>query len=347
MDNHEQSGNASGDSDGAQGAAKGATGIDAADAKPKLGTRDFNRRRVLLLMSFYGLGLATGFGAWGGSGTRNSRSDVQSNQDESDDSHAAAVASAPPALPAAYTLPVAFHDIGPRILASGAIDYERFLALYAGRGRPLSEAQMRVLQTTTDEPIVFDWDNENFLLNFFWAVGLANANPILTDGPMTQYAGGEVGGFASTGGWTLGTLAATELFAGTSLVSLTPVQQARVEEVAAAVYRPCCNNPTSFPDCNHGMAMLGLLQVMAGQGVGVEEMFAAAKHVNLFWFPQQTSELALFFRQGLEQEFDEVDARLAVSMELASAGGAAAVGEWLREAGGADGTPAGGTRCGV
>ena len=30
-------------------------------------------------------------------------------------------------------------------------------------------------------------------------------------------------------------------------------------KIAKGIYRPCCNNSTYFPDCNHGMAMLGLL----------------------------------------------------------------------------------------
>ena len=74
-----------------------------------------------------------------------------------------------------------------------------------------------------------------------------------------------MGGFASTGGWTLGVKKATELYASTKIMSLTDEQQARLLEVASQVYRPCCNNPTHFPDCNHGMAMLGLLELMASQ----------------------------------------------------------------------------------
>jgi hypothetical protein len=63
-------------------------------------------------------------------------------------------------------------------------------------------------------------------------------------------------------------------------------------EVASKVYRPCCGNPTSFPDCNHGMALLGLLELMASQGATVDQMFTAAKQVNAFWLPDQTRELA-------------------------------------------------------
>ena len=52
------------------------------------------------------------------------------------------------------------------------------------------------------------------------------------------------------------------------------------ERAAPFVYRPCCDNATHFPDCNHGMAMLGLLELMAAQGASEEEMFAAARDVT-------------------------------------------------------------------
>ena len=36
--------------------------------------------------------------------------------------------------------------------------------------------------------------------------------------------------------------------------------------VAENIFRPCCGNHTAFPDCNHGMAVLGLLELLASQG---------------------------------------------------------------------------------
>lgn len=42
--------------------------------------------------------------------------------------------------------------------------------------------------------------NAHFLLNFFWAVGLANKNSILTSRPMVQNSGGQMERFASTRG---------------------------------------------------------------------------------------------------------------------------------------------------
>lgn len=69
----------------------------------------------------------------------------------------------------------------------------------------------------------------------------------------------------------------------------------KVEEVAAAVYRPCCNSHTPFPGCNHGMAMLGLLELMAPQRASADEcsvpqnMSTRIVYPNKRWRPQLPS----------------------------------------------------------
>jgi len=80
------------------------------------------------------------------------------------------------------------------------------------------------------------------------------------------------------------------------LIPLTVKQQKMVEEVAAAVYRPCCNNSTLFSEGNHAMAMLGLLELMASQGVTIDHLFETAKYINAFWFPQQTLDVAIYLQ---------------------------------------------------
>jgi hypothetical protein len=195
--------------------------------------------------------------------------------------------------------------------------------------------------------VVIDGDNSYFLLNIFWAVGLANQNPLLDEGPMKKYGDGRIGNFASTGGWTLGTKPATELYSSAPLIPLTAEQQARVEEVADAVYRPCCGNPTSFPDCNHGMAMLGLLEFMAAQGASVDEMFEAAKYANAFWFPQQTLEVALYFQTSEGASFAGLDARRAFGTEFFSGAGYGQLHQWLAQNNLLEQMPGQGGSCGV
>ena len=213
------------------------------------------------------------------------------------------------------------------------ISYEAFAAIYENSGNPLSAEQTEILKNGSDQEIVITAENSHFLLNFFWAVGLANKNSILTAGPMIQNSGGQVERFASTGGWTLATKPITELYASMDLIPLTAEQQALVEEVAAAIYRPCCNNHTLFPDCNHGMAMLGVLELMASQGASADEMFEAAKYINAYWFPQQTLETAIYLKSNEEVDFVEADARLVVGDQFSSASGFSVVHENLQSQG--------------
>jgi hypothetical protein len=244
-----------------------------------------------------------------------------------------------------YTLPVSYGDLGPRLIEAGVIDFDAFAAIYADGGTPLSQDEINVLKRGSKQQVIITAENAHFLLNLFWAVGLANRNSILTEGPMVTNSNGQVERFASTGGWGLATRPVTEIYASMDLIPLTEEQQQRVEEVAAAVYRPCCNNPTLFPDCNHGMAMLGLLELMASQGASAEEMFMTAKYVNAFWFPQQTLETAVYLKAAQDTEFVDADARLVVGKDYSSGSGSAQVHQALQSAGLLDQTPGQGSSC--
>jgi len=232
-----------------------------------------------------------------------------------------------------YALPVSYGELGPRLIEGGVIDYEAFAAIYTNSGNPLSDAQIEILKQGSDEQIVITAENAHFLLNYFWAVGLANKNPILTAGAMVQNSDGQVERFASTGGWTLAAKPIMEVYAGMDLIPLTPEQQARAEEVAAGVYRPCCNNPTLFPDCNHGMAMLGLFELMASQDASTDQMFEAAKYINAFWFPQQNLETALYLKANQNVDFEEADARLVTGAGYSSGSGYAVTHQQLQASG--------------
>jgi hypothetical protein len=318
-------------------------------SQQKLTAKIRGRSGVLLLLAAFALGLGSGYllrdyfpGKFGDTTVEVSVSSEEvAEESASPEVRASSEVSASPEeisaaaqlnLPDHYPLLVAYEDVGPQLLAAGAIDYDRFIRVYDEAGQPLTQEQQDILTKGSETPIVINQDNAYFLLNFFWALGLANQNAILTEGPMMQYGGQEqIENFASTGGWTLTTKPVTELYASTPVITLAPEQQARFEEVAYAVYRPCCNNPTSFPDCNHGMAMLGVLELMASHNATVDEMFTAAKHINAFWFPQQTLEIALVFQNAKGQDFVQADPREFVGSNFSSASGFQGVHQWLAE----------------
>jgi hypothetical protein len=249
--------------------------------------------------------------------------------------------------PQGYTLSVSYNDLGPRLLAAGAIDLERFVQTYQNAGSPLNALQLRILEDGSDEEIVIDQSNSYFLLNFFWALGLTNQNPLLDSGPMQERSEGDIGRYASTGGWTLGVKTPTELYSSSPLIQLTTAQQARLEAVAGGVYRPCCSNPTSFPDCNHGMAMLGLLELMASQDATEADMYEAAKYVNAFWFPQQALEVATFFDVTEGLSFAEVEGERVVAGGMFSGSGFNNLHGWLEQHGLLGQAPSQGGSCGV
>jgi hypothetical protein len=249
--------------------------------------------------------------------------------------------------PEGYTISAKFGNSGPQLLAAGAIDLQQFTELYQQVGSPLTDEQRDILTKGSGSPIVINEENAYFLLNFFWALGLTNQNPILTDGPMMSRGWEQAGNFASTGGWTLGTKASMDLYASVPILHLTKEQQERLLKVASVVYRPCCDNPTHFPDCNHGMAMLGLLELMASQDASEADMFNAAKYVNAYWFPQQTLEIATLLKSTQGVDFARADASQVVSNRYSSASGFSRVHQWLGENGLLEQSPNRGGSCGV
>ena len=115
-------------------------------------------------------------------------------------------------------------------------------------------------------------------------------------GMMVDPKYGGAGNFASTGGWTISKSSPMDHYSRHSLVVLTEEQQILVEKISRGVFRPCCGNSTHFPDCNHGMAMLGLLELMASQGVSEQDMWKTALIVNSYWFPDTYITLATYMK---------------------------------------------------
>jgi Na+-transporting methylmalonyl-CoA/oxaloacetate decarboxylase gamma subunit len=227
-------------------------------------------------------------------------------------------------LPAeGITLPVQWGDLGVRMVTAGVIDIDKFESVVAGRGG-MGEAERALLYETDNSTVHMNEQNARDLLNLLWAFGLANKNAILEDGPMQDPNYGGAGGFASTGGWTLARGNPMDHYSAHEFVSLTPEQQIRVEEVSKNIYRPCCGNSVYFPDCNHGMAMLGLLELLAVEGISEEEMYRIALQVNAYWFPDTYLTLAEYFA-GQGTAWKDVDPKLALGGEYSSARGYQAI----------------------
>lgn len=216
-------------------------------------------------------------------------------------------------------LPVQWGDLGVKMTSVGVIDRQKIASLYAGRGG-LAEDERRLLESTDNGNLKITKENSGFLLNLFWALGLGTKNDILERGPMNDPRYGGAGNFASTGGWTMAKGDAVDHYNRHPFVVLTPEQQQLVEQVSKNIYRPCCDNPTHFPDCNHGMAMLGLLELMASQGVNEAEMYKVALQVNTYWFSDAYLTIVQYLTpKGIEWE--RANPKAILSADYSSASG--------------------------
>jgi hypothetical protein len=222
---------------------------------------------------------------------------------------------------AGVELPVVWGTLGTQLVRKGVIDREKFVSLYG----ELSAEETQLLDGENSGRLRIARENASYLLNLFWALGLANANSALTDAEgMENPAYGGAGSFASTGGWTLSRGSAMGHYGAYTLIPLTEAQGRLVKKVADGIYRPCCDNPTSFPDCNHGMAMLGLLELMASQNVSEEEMWKTALAVNSYWFPDTYETIATYLaRRGVK--WGDADPREVLGKEYSSYSGFARV----------------------
>ncbi len=179
-------------------------------------------------------------------------------------------------------LPIKWGELGRKLIEAGGIDETKFKAFYGDIG------------WIRDENLVLTKENSGKILNILWAFGLSNKNRILEKGPMANPIYGGSGNFASTGGWTLAKGDAMAHYSEHEFLVLDETEQALVERVAKNIYRPCCDNATYFPDCNHGMAMLGLLEFLASNGASEEEMYRIAFKTNSYWFPENYLTIAKY-----------------------------------------------------
>lgn len=226
-------------------------------------------------------------------------------------------------------LPVAWGDIGPKLIALGVIDEAKFK-----QAVKLTLEQEEILTKGSDKKIVIDATNGQFIVDMLWALGLAQKSIVYEEGPMgptspeasrgKQNYADWVGGFASTGGWSLARGEATGYLNRYDLIKLTPEQQKKVGEIAQNVYRPCCGNSTWFPDCNHGMAALAAIELMVAAGLDEKTIYRNVLALNSYWFSDTYVTIAtLFARNGTA--WKDMDAKTILGREYSSAQGAQAI----------------------
>lgn len=226
----------------------------------------------------------------------------------------------PVLFPASGTeLPVSWNDLGQQLVKTGVIDKEKFEKIYSTRGG-LDENEKNLLEGNLNENIIITKQNSGLILNLFWALGLSNKNPILDSGPMRDPRYGGAENFASTGGWSISKGDVMTHYSAHTFLQLTNSEQELVKKVSETIYRPCCDNSTYFPDCNHGMAMLGFLELLASQGANEDTMYQAATQLNSYWFPSTYLTIAKYLEKN-GTTWDATDPRVILSAPYSSSSG--------------------------
>jgi hypothetical protein len=187
---------------------------------------------------------------------------------------------------------VRLNNIVPELVSSGAINLTKVEELY---GKNLTRQEFDILTKPSNTNLTLNSSNANFYLLIFWALGIADKNPVLDNfSALANASNYSVADFASTGGWTLGTNSnAMTYFDKLQLISLTPMQQGEMYDVATHSYRPCCDNPTAFPDCNHGAALLALTELGASEGLNESQLYTLDLQAQTLWFPSYYATTAL------------------------------------------------------
>lgn len=191
-----------------------------------------------------------------------------------------------------------------QLVSNGVIDRNKFEAMYKERGGLPGELK-NVLTQAAYQPILLIRENANYYVNLLWPLGLSN---FMSTNKKSPVNGTSLFNFASTGGWNLGKEEnGGAYFNKFTIVELTPEQENLVTKIAENSYRPCCNNSTFFQDCNHGSALLGLLQLGASQGLTEDELYKEALAFNSFWFPHNYIQTALYFKVVKNTDWENVN----------------------------------------
>lgn len=227
-----------------------------------------------------------------------------------------------------FTLHAKWGGIGKKLLESGVIDKDKYEQLFSQESS--FKDSEKYLTTDSQDMMTINEQNSHFMVNTLWALGLINKSPILDKGDMQKQSNGNVMNYASTGGWTIGARPTANLYSSQNLINLTKEQQDLVQKIAENIYRPCCGNPTSFPDCNHGMAALGYIELAVSQGVSEGDIYKDVLSLNSFWFPQQYVQLAALMNKS-GTEWKNVDSKLALSNQYSSAQGASTVQQQVQD----------------
>jgi len=220
--------------------------------------------------------------------------------------------------PEGFPTRIVFGDAILRLLQAGVIDEDKFREIYRQQGGLPPEFK-DIFSQPAVAPIKLTRQNAGIYVNLLWPIGLSNRMALNESSPVK---GSDLFNFASTGGWNLGQANNGGVYFNKfDIVPLTKEQEELVVKIAKNTYRPCCNNSTFFQDCNHGSALLGLLELGASQGLSEAELYREALAFNSFWFPDTYLQTALYFKLVNNIDWKDIDPKLVMGKDYSSVSG--------------------------
>lgn len=220
-----------------------------------------------------------------------------------------------------YKFKIRWGDLGKKMVNDGVLEEVKLAQALTGTDKLPPELK-KYMDGSDQKIIELNETNAHFWVDVLWGLGLANKSKVLDEGPMIE--GGNTANFASTGGWTIGVKSPMEVYSKFSYIPLSDKQQLLVKEIAENVYRPCCGNSTAFPDCNHGMAALGLIELMVYQNKSQNEIYKTVLAFNSYWFPQTYYDIAYHFAKN-GRNFKDVSPKEILSKTFSSGMGYQAI----------------------
>lgn len=230
---------------------------------------------------------------------------------------------------AGYQVDINWGETGKKLITAGGINLSKYEENY---DQETDQDELEYLKDNIDKGITISAANAYFWVNTLWALGLTQKSDVLDKGVMGTEYRQELGDFASTAGWTLGAKDAVKLYSSATILELDEQENQRVMEIASNIYRPCCGNSAAFPDCNHGMAILGLVELMVDQGFAEAEIYQAALAFNSYWFPQTYTDLAYYFKTREKIEWQDIDAKKVLGLQYSSSAGYRSIKQLIQDA---------------
>jgi len=210
---------------------------------------------------------------------------------------------------------IVFGDSIQKLIAAGVLDAAKF----RGARKKLPDWVERVLTAPSNDPIMFSDLTSSYLVDLLWPLGLANKAAFNQKSPINTP---DIPGFASTGGWSSGRAANGYVyFNSVEAVRMSDHEQAMVLDVATHSFRPCCDNSTFYQDCNHGSALLGLLELAASQGSTRKGLYGIALIANSYWFPDNYVKTALYFSHFHHASWRRIPPDLILGSDYSSLSG--------------------------